>query len=441
MANEVSNRVVDPKSQLRNTDLQLDQPDKISDINTTQGTPPKRRSLLSYIALAGPAFVAGAWQFGPGNLTTAVQAGSGFSYSLIWVIAVSTLLMLFLVDMSVRIGIKTPVSLISSIKDSLGSIFGTLAGVGVFLICLCFSVGNAVGAGLGLNMLLGGNPIMWTVIVTLVVGANLFVKQVYQVIEKVLIVIVALMGIAFVVSAFMVNPEWNEAANGLIPEIPEDAWLLVIALVGTNFSVNAAFYTSYGTKEHTRAEKEYKDLLIADTIPGILAPGIMTMLVIIVAAATLGQTGGTANSLLELAQVFEPLAGSFGSFVFSLGFFGAAFSSMLANATAGGTMISDALGKGHTASSPAAKAGISIILLFGLLITVIFNSAPVQLIVVAQATTVFVAPILAILIIIMSNNKELMGRMVNKWWQNIMGIIGLFVVVVLSIRLVLTLIG
>ena len=166
MANEVSNRVVDPKSQLRNADLQHDQPDKISDINTTQGTPPKRRSLLSYIALAGPAFVAGAWQFGPGNLTTAVQAGSGFSYSLIWVIAVSTLLMLFLVDMSVRLGIKTPVSLISSIKNSLGSIFGTLAGVGVFLICLCFSVGNAVGAGLGLNMLLGGNPIMWTVIVT-----------------------------------------------------------------------------------------------------------------------------------------------------------------------------------------------------------------------------------------------------------------------------------
>src|SRR5699024_11947934 len=115
MANEVSNRVVDPKSQLRNTDLQLDQPDKISDINTTQGTPPKRRSLLSYIALAGPAFVAGAWQFGPGNLTTAVQAGSGFSYSSIWVIAVSTLLKIGRASCSDRVGIKTPVSLISSI--------------------------------------------------------------------------------------------------------------------------------------------------------------------------------------------------------------------------------------------------------------------------------------------------------------------------------------
>ena len=58
------------------------------------------------LALMGPAFVAGAWQFGPGNLTTAVQAGSGYLYTLIWVIVVSTIQMIFLTDMSVRLGIR-----------------------------------------------------------------------------------------------------------------------------------------------------------------------------------------------------------------------------------------------------------------------------------------------------------------------------------------------
>ncbi|WP_081375379.1 Nramp family divalent metal transporter [Corynebacterium glutamicum] len=401
---------------------------------------PRRRSLLSYIALAGPAFVAGAWQFGPGNLTTAVQAGSNFGYRLVWVIAVSTLLMLFLVDMSVRIGIKAPVSMISSIKDTLGTFVGALAGFGVFLICLCFSVGNAVGAGLGLTMLFGGNPVMWTLVTSVTVGAILFARQVYKVIEKVLIVIVALMGIAFVISAFMVHPEWDEAARGLIPSIPDNAWLLIIALVGTNFSVNAAFYTSYGTKEHKRTEKDYKDLLIADTIPGIVAPGIMTILVIVVAAATLGATGATASTLPELAKVFEPLAGPVGSFIFSLGFFGAAFSSMTANATAGGTIVSDALGKGHTANSPVAKIGMTLILLFGLTITLFFQAAPVQLIVTAQAATVFIAPLLAFFIILMANNKKLMGSMANRWWHNTGGLIGLAAILVLSFRLIVTLI-
>lgn len=402
--------------------------------------PKKRRSLLSYAALAGPAFVAGAWQFGPGNLTTAVQAGSGFGYSLIWVIAISTVLMLFLVDMSVRLGIKSPTSLISSIKDHLGAPMGILAGVGVFLISLCFSVGNAVGAGLGLTMLIGGNPVMWTVVTSVAVGAILFARHVYRIIEKVLVVLVGLMGIAFIISAFLVHPEWNEAAQGLIPQIPENAWLLIVALVGTNFSVNAAFYTSYGTKEHNRTQKDYRDLLIADTVPGILAPGIMTMLVIIVAAATLGATGQSAGTLPELASVFEPLAGPAGSFIFSLGFFGAAFSSMIANATAGGTMLSDGLGKGHTASSPAAKIAMSSILAFGLAVTLIFQTSPVQLIVIAQATTIFIAPLLAALIIIMANRKKLMGTMANKWWQNAAGFIGLVAVLALSLRLLITLI-
>lgn len=54
--------------------------------------------------MAGPAFVVGCWGFGPGNLTISIQAGSGFGYALIWVVVASTILMLTLADMSVRIG-------------------------------------------------------------------------------------------------------------------------------------------------------------------------------------------------------------------------------------------------------------------------------------------------------------------------------------------------
>ncbi|MFV0252491.1 MAG: Nramp family divalent metal transporter, partial [Beutenbergiaceae bacterium] len=229
---------------------------------------PSKRTLLQQLALMGPAFVAGAWQFGPGNLTTAVQAGAGFQYALIWVIVISTILMIFLTDMSVRLGIKSPVSLISSIKDHLGPWVGVLAGIGVFCITLAFSVGNAVGAGLGASMLFGGNPVMWTVICTVLVGATFLLRNVYAVIEKVLVVVVASMAVAFIASAFIANPDWAQAATGLVPSFPDGAWLLIIALVGTNFSVNAAFYTSYGTKERKRSADDYRDVTLVDTIPG-----------------------------------------------------------------------------------------------------------------------------------------------------------------------------
>ncbi|MFV0407909.1 MAG: NRAMP family divalent metal transporter, partial [Propioniciclava sp.] len=213
------------------------------------------------------------------------------------------------------------------------------------------------------------------------------------------------------------------------------------ALVGTNFSVNAAFYTSYGTKERKRSADDYRDVTLVDTIPGIIAPGIMTSLVIIVAAAVLGNTGEQATSIVGLARIFEPLAGPVGSTVFAAGFFGSAFSSMIANATAGGTMLSDGLGRGSSSGGRAAKIISASILTFGVAVTLLFQGSPVQLIVIAQAMTIFVAPLLATLLIVMANRSDLMGAMRNKWWQNAAGIIGLVAVLALSVRLAMRLLG
>lgn len=403
-----------------------------------------RRSFWRNLALIGPAFVAGAWQFGPGNLTTAMNAGALYGYTLIWVIIVSTILMIFLTDMSVRLGIRTPISLISSIKETLGGWVGVVAGLGVFLITLCFSVGNAVGAGVGLSMLVPGtSPVMWTLICTVAVATILLFKGIYGIVEKVLIVIVALMAVCFIVSAFAARPDWAAAGAGLVPVVPDGAWLLIIGLVGTNFSINAAFYTSYGTKARGRTRAEYRDITIVDTVPGIIAPGIMTALVIVVAAAVLNSTGSdTPGAFAGLAKIFEPIAGPVGAWIFALGFFGAAFSSMIPNCVAGGTMLSDAFGRGASADSKTARLGSAFILAFGLAVTVIFaGSSPVQLIVLAQALTVLFAPILAILIIIMANNRKLMGDLRNRWWQNVLGVIGLLAVLALSVRLLASLLG
>jgi Mn2+/Fe2+ NRAMP family transporter len=409
--------------------------------NPAQGTTKKHRTFLGYLALMGPAFVVGAWQFGPGNLTTAVQAGSRFDYSLVWVIAVSTILMIFFTDMSVRLGIATPTSLITSIKDHLGKWVGVLAGFGVFGITLMFSVGNAVGSGLGLSLIFGGSPVLWTVVCTAAVGFVLAFRNVYGIVEKALLVIVVLMGIAFIASTVVAQPDWYRSMEGLVPQLPAGSEILIVALVGTNFSINAAFYTSYGIKEHRRTRADYRDITLVDTIPGIVAPGIMTALVIMVAAAVLGKTGAEAGTINALASIFTPLAGPVGAMLFALGLSGAAFSSMIANATAGGTMLSDAMGRGAKAGSPAARIVTGMILAFGLIITLSFQSSPVALIVIAQSLTVLIAPLLGVLIVIMANRRSVMGDLRNKWWHNLFGAIGLIAIIASSIRLITTLLG
>jgi manganese transport protein len=398
----------------------------------------RRAKLLRLFALMGPAFVVGAWQFGPGNLTSAVQAGSRFGYSLIWVIAVSTLLMIMFTDMSIRIAIASRGSLIETIKEYLGRFTGGLAGVGVFAITLMFAVGNAVGSGLGLSLVFGGSPVWWTLACTAAVASILFARRLYGVIEKVLLVIVATMAISFVVTAVLSRPDWTDAAGGLLPTIPAGTGLLLVALVGTNFSINAAFYTGYAARERGLRRDQYRDTTVADTIPGIVAPGVMTALVIVAAAAVL--QGAEGSSLAQLAGVLEPVAGPTGRMIFALGFFGAAFSSMIANATAGGTLLADGLGYGNRLSSVRVRLGILGVLAFGAAVTAIAGGSPVQLIIVAQALTVVVAPLLGALLVILANNKRLMGELRNRWWQNAVSAIGLLAILGTCYRLIASLV-
>ncbi len=398
------------------------------------------RSLLAKMALMGPAFIAGAWQFGPGNLASAIESGSAFGYALIWVIVVSTLLMIVFTDMSVRVGIASPVSMIATIKQTLGKPVGVVAGLGVFFITLCFSVGNAAGSGLALSMLFGGNPVLWTLVMSLAVAFILLVRNVYRTIERVLLALVAIMAVGFIVSAFLARPDWGAAIIGSLPTFPPGAELLIVALVGTNFSINAAFFTSYATQARKVRRDQYADTTLSDTIPGIVAPGVMTALVIMVAAAVLGHTGQRVETLPQLAGVFEPLAGQAGYYIFVLGFFAAAFSSMLANCTAGGTLLSDGLGWGGSFDSIRTKILVACVLAFGLAVVAFAPGSRVQLIILAQAMTVLVAPLLGVLLVLTANNK-LLGDLKNTWWQNLFAAVGLLSIFASSGLLILTLTG
>lgn len=406
-----------------------------------ESTKPTRRSTWQLLAMAGPAFVVGCWGFGPGNLTTSIQAGSGFGYALVWVAIASTILMLVLADMSVRIGIKSPVSLLTAVKEKLGTWVGYLAGGAVFVITLMFSVGNAVGSGLALSMLVGGPPLLWTIVCTLLVATLLVFSNVYSVMEKVMVTAMALMALTFVISVAVARPDWWRAAEGVIPTIPEGSMTVVIALIGTCLSANAAFFTAYGTRERKRTEADYRDITIVDTIPGIAAPGIMTALVILVAAKVFnGPLGpeGMVSTIAGLARVFEPVAGTVGTWIFSLGYFAAAFSAMTANATAGGIMLSDALGKGASASTKTARIFSGFILTWGVAITALFGgTSPVALIVLAQSLTVLTAPVLAFLLVYLATKADFMGNLRNRWWQVALGVCAFGVVLWFWIQLVM----
>ncbi len=395
------------------------------------------RRALRPIALIGPGFIAGTWQFGPGSLTTSVQAGNAYGYQLLWVIVVSTLISIAFTDMSVRIAIRSDRSIVNTAKHYYGRWVGFGAGFGVFLLTLIFSVGNAVAAGASLSILFGGPPPMWMGLCTAAVVFVAFARNVYRVIERMLIALLAIMAIGFVVSALMTSPEWDEIGRGMVPTIPPGSELLIIALAGTNFSINAAFYISYAVRERKVKEEQYREVTLTDTIPGIGAPGVMAIFV--VAAAVAANRGGEpAESVGDLGSALEPIAGPAAATLFAVGFFAAAFSSMVANSIASGTVLSDALGWGSKLSSGRVRYLVLIPLCFGGTISVIAGSSPVSLIISAQALTVVVAPLVGCVILLLACRRDLMGGLVLRPWMRVFGLFGFAVLMLLSLRLIFT---
>ncbi|MBB4935437.1 Mn2+/Fe2+ NRAMP family transporter [Lipingzhangella halophila] len=399
---------------------------------------PAPRRWLRYLTLLGPAFIAGAWQFGPGALTTAVQAGTQYGHALIWVIVISTVLAIVFTDMSVRVSLRSRGSLIETTKQRLGRPMGVLAGVGVFAITLLFSVGNAAAAGLSLSFVFGGSAVGWTLACTVAVALIILSRNLYTILERLMLGLVALMALGFVLSAVLTQPHWLDVGAGFVPTVPAGAEVLLIALVGTNFSMNAAFYIGYATRERGLTQEQYRATTFTDTIPGIAAPGIMAVFIIVAAATTAGEVGTNAGTLPELAVALEPAAGPAASWIFALGFFGAAFSSMIANASAGGTLLADGIGLGNRLASKRVKALIMLPLTFGALVTAIAGEGPVELIVGAQALIVLIAPLLGVVLFLLANQRRHMSILANALWQNVLAVIGILVLLAMSAQLVIT---
>lgn len=397
--------------------------------------PESRKKLRGWkkFGVLGPAIIVGGLQFGPGNTVSAATAGAEQGVGIIWLIVVSSLLMLAYTDMAVRIGMASPNTSIASIKEVFGRPVGIILGVAAFIIACLFMTGSLVGASLGLTSLFGFDVKTWTVGCAVLLIVLMAAKNAYMAMEKVMIGAVALMVAVFGVTAIIVEPDWVDVAQGLVPgPVPGDN-LAVFALLGTNLSIAAAFYATYTIREKGTKVQDYRSSTLIDTLPGVLLPGLMTILIIVVGATVL--QGRTLESADDIADGLVPTVGGAAPYIFAIGIFAAGFSSVAGNAAAGGTEFADAIGQGKSLNAKTVRFFSLAVLAIGVLAILIFGGAPVQLILVANALTLFAFPFLGIALLYLANNKERMGTLRNRWWQNIAAVLALAFIVVSAVIL------
>jgi manganese transport protein len=380
----------------------------------------------------GPGIITAALVFGPGSLTLTSKLGSLYGYDLLWVVVVSTILMLSFTSMGARIGLATNQSLLQTFKVKWGNWASILTGFGIFFVCVSFQAGNSIGAGLSFaeSFNTGTNP--WIIGVSLLAISLLFFKSFYKTLEKVMMIMVGLMMLSFIITLLVAQPDYAEVFAGLMPQVPPASLILIIALVASSFSIAGAFYQSYLVQEKGWNRTEVTDVK-REAYTGILILGIISSMVLLSAGAILHPQGISVNAATDMGKALEPLYGSWATGVFMLGLFGASFSSLIGNATIGGTLFADALSLGSDLNSKSVKALIMLVIIIGAVVAIAFGKLPLELIVFAQGVTIFAVPFIGLGLLLIANNKSIMGELVNKTPSKIAGIIGLIVLVFLAL--------
>lgn len=391
-----------------------------------------------YLQALGPGIITAALVFGPSKITVVTKIGAEYDFKLIWIVVITIYFMVLFTSMSARIGLASQKSLLDTIKEKWGKKVSFFIGIGIFLVCSSFQAGNSIGAGMALSELTGFNQTFWIVFVNLFAIGLLFFRSFYKILEKLMLILIGLMLLAFIITFALSNPPVAKITEGLIPQIPSGSFGLITAFVASCFSIAAAFYQAYLIQERKRIAPQ--DTVVKDkSLTGILILGLLSGIVMVCAATILHPQGIKVNSATDMGKALEPLFGKYASLLFLCGFFGASFSALVGNSSLGGTILGDVLGFGSRLTSKKVKMLIAIIMIIGASIAIIFGGLPIQLIVLAQTVTIFVVPVIGIAMFIVANDKAIMGNFANNRLQKIFGVLGLLLVIFLAVQSFITL--
>jgi manganese transport protein len=383
----------------------------------------------------GPGVIVAAAFIGPGTVTTATLAGAHHGSTLLWTLVFATIATIVLQEMSARLGLATGAGLGQALRATrgpawLGMTLAVLAVTAVVVGAAAYEAGNLTGAGLGLEGLTGMSARRWAAIGALLAAVLLWSGR-YRLVERVLVVCVAVMGIVFLATAALVAHRVPGLLAGFfVPRIPDGSGALTaLGLVGTTIVPYNLFLHAAAVNERWSGREAIPAARL-DLVLAIGLGGLVSSAIVITAAAAL--EGGEIRSAADMATQLEPLLGAWAGAAFTLGFAAAGISSAVTAPLAAAYAVLDVMGLGRRITSSTARAVFGGTLLIGAVVALL-GTRPVPLILLAQVLNGLVLPIIAVVLLIAMNDRRL-GDDANRTWANLVGGVVVLLCVVLGAK-------
>ena len=390
----------------------------------------------------GPGVLVAAAFIGPGTVTACTLAGVDFGFNLLWAMLLSIIATFILQEMSARLGIVTQKGLADVIKQELhnpiirNSVIALIFSA-IIIGNASYEAGNIGGATLGMEALFGTN---YSSLYPFVLGGLAFVLLhlgSYKALEKVFIVLVLIMSLSFVMTAILTKPNmWELLKDLLVPSVPKNGILTIIALVGTTVVPYNLFLHAALVSEKWKS-KDDLNLAKRDTMVSIILGGLVSISIIISAAAI---NSLEVNNVMGMAKALEPLYGSAALYFLGIGMFAAGITSSITAPLAAAYVANSCFGWNAGLKDFKFRMIWMVILFLGVFF-LSFGIKPIEIIKFAQITNGLLLPIIAVFLLWVVNRVGVMGKYKNTWSQNVFGLLIILLSVVLGAKSILTVIG
>jgi manganese transport protein len=393
--------------------------------------------ILKYI---GPGLLVTVGFIDPGNWAANLAGGSNYGYTLLWVVSLSTIVLIVLQHNVAHLGIVTGLCLSEAATIYLKPwISKSVLGFAI-MASIATSLAEILGASIALYMLFGV-PIKIGALLATIFVVIMLLSNTYNKIEKWIIGFVSIIGLSFLYELYLVNVDWSAACIAWIkPSIPEGSILLLTSIIGAIVMPHNLFLHSeiiqsrhWNLLDDKIIKKQLK-FEFADTLLSMVVGWAINSAMIILAATTFFANNIKANELQQAKSLLSPLLGTNASVVFAVALLFSGVSSSITSAMAGGSISAGIYKEPYDIKDNHTRTGI-ITSLLGALIIIFFIGDPFKGLILSQVFLCIQLPFTLAIQIYLTSSPQVMGKYVNSPFLKVLLLTIALIVVFFNVKL------
>jgi manganese transport protein len=378
--------------------------------------------ILRYI---GPGLLVTVGFIDPGNWASNIAAGAEFGYSLLWMVTLSTVMLIVLQHNVAHLGIVSGLCLSEATSLHAPPWMSRIVLGSAMLASISTSLAEILGGAIALNMLFSIPIPAGAFLVVCFVGIMLFTNS-YRAIEKIIIGFVSIIGLSFLYELTLVDIDWASAGISWVkPCLPEGSMMIVMSVLGAVVMPHNLFLHSeiiqsrQWNLEEEAVIKRQLDYELFDTLFSMLIGWAINSAMILLAACTFFKTGTSVNELPQAQILLAPLLGENAAVIFAVALLFAGGASTITSAMAGGSIFAGIFHEPYDIKDSHSRLGIFISIVGAFLLLLLVEDA-LKALIISQMALSIQLPLTIWMQIYLTSSPKVMGQHANPLATKIM---------------------